>query len=42
MDLPDTIELLPAEEYAKRFCVSQTTVFEWKEGIDRKESYIET
>ncbi|MGD9139078.1 MAG: hypothetical protein PVH42_20100 [Desulfobacterales bacterium] len=26
----DNIELLPVEEYAKRFCVSRTTVFEWK------------
>ena len=32
MKLSDTIELLPAEEYAKRFCVSRTTVFEWKKS----------
>ena len=32
MELSDNIELLPVEEYAKRFCVSRTTVFEWKKS----------
>jgi len=32
MDFIDTIELLPVEEYAKRFCVSRTTVFKWKKS----------
>jgi len=30
MNLPDNIELLTAEEYAKKFSVCRTTVFEWK------------
>ena len=32
MELADNIELLPVEEYAKRFCVSRTTIFEWKKS----------
>ena len=28
----DKIELLPVGEYAKRFCVSRTTIFEWKKN----------
>ena len=30
MKSSDTFELLTVEEYAKRFCVSRTTIFEWK------------
>jgi len=30
MHSPETIELLTIEEYAKRFGVCRTTVFEWK------------
>jgi hypothetical protein len=30
MQSTDNIELLPVEEYARRFCVSRTTIFEWK------------
>jgi hypothetical protein len=30
MQLTDNIELLSVGEYAKRFCVSRTTIFEWK------------
>jgi len=32
MELSDNIELLTVEAYAKRFCVSRTTVFEWKKN----------
>jgi hypothetical protein len=32
MEFTDNIELLPVEEYAKRFCVSRTTIFEWKKS----------
>jgi len=32
MELVDHIELLSVKEYAKRFCVSRTTVFEWKKS----------
>lgn len=30
MEPVESIELLTAEEYANRFCISRTTVFEWK------------
>ncbi len=30
MKLPENIELLTAEEYADRFRVCRTTIFEWK------------
>jgi hypothetical protein len=32
MQLTDNIELLSVGEYAKRFCVSRTTIFEWKKN----------
>ena len=32
MEFTNKIELLPVEEFAKRFCVSRTTVFEWKKS----------
>jgi hypothetical protein len=32
MEIFDNIELLPVEEYAKRLCVSRTTVFGWKKS----------
>jgi hypothetical protein len=28
----ENIELLPVKEYAERFCVSRTTIFEWKKN----------
>ena len=30
MEFADNIELLTVEEYAKRFCVGRTTIFDWK------------
>ena len=30
MQSTDNIRLLTVEEYAQRFCVSRTTIFEWK------------
>jgi len=30
MKFADNLELLTVEEYAKRFCVGRTTIFDWK------------